>query len=112
MRASSPVWLDIVRHKVCHVRAPYMLILQHHDIPGPNRLAAPVSLAGAGVSSFVAPCVHVKGTEYRVRLLDMSPVPRTMLTAIVTSAAEERDAIMNALDTVLYGYPVGRPTMN
>ena len=108
MRPSSPAWLDIVKHRFRAVRAPYLLILQHHDIPGVNQLAAPVSLFGPGVSNFVAPSVIVDGTEYRIRLLDMSPVPRTMFTAIVTSAADDRGSITDALDIILHGYPVGR----
>jgi hypothetical protein len=40
---SSPRWLDIVRHRLAGFRAPYLLIVQHHDIPATTLLAAPVT---------------------------------------------------------------------
>ncbi len=112
MRPNNSAWLDIVKHRVRAIRAPYLLILQHHDTPGQTRLAAPISLAGHGVSDFVAPRIQIEGTEYRVRLLDMSPVPRSMFTGVAGSIANERGAIMDALDIVLHGYPVGWSARN
>ena len=110
--ASSPDWLDVVTHRFRSIRAPFLLILQHQDIAWPKRLAAPISLPIKGDSDHVAPRLSLDGIEYRVRILDMGPVSRNMFMAIVTSAAGEREGIMNALDCVLYGYPVGRAAPN
>jgi hypothetical protein len=106
---SSPRWLDIVRHRVRGFRAPYLLILQHHDIPATTMLVAPVTLPLPGDVDVLAPHLTIDGNEYRARLLDMSAVPRGSLGETVASAAAETDAILDAIDIILHGYPVGRP---
>jgi hypothetical protein len=106
---SSPRWLDVVRHRVRGFRAPYLLVLQHHDIPAPTMLAAPVTLPLPGDVDVLAPRLTIDGKEHRARLLDMSAVPRGMLGETVTSASHESDAILSSIDIILHGYPVGRP---
>lgn len=106
--ASSPSWLDVVQHRLRGFRAPYLLILQHHDIPASTMLAAPVTLPLAGDLDILAPGLTIDGKEYRARLLDMSAVPRGVLGETVISATEESDAILGAIDIILHGYPVGR----
>ncbi len=88
---------------------PYLLVLQHHDIPATTMLAAPVTLKLPGDVDVLAPRLTVDGHEHRARLLDMSAVPRRSLGETVASAATEADAILNAIDIILHGYPVGRP---
>ncbi len=39
----------------------------------------------------------------------MSAVPRALLGETAASAHDEREAILNAIDIILHGYPVGRP---
>jgi hypothetical protein len=105
----SPRWLDVVRHRVRGFRAPFLLVLQHHDIPATTMLAAPVTVKLPGDVDVLAPRLTVDGHEHRARLLDMSAVPRFSLGETVVSAAAEADAILNAIDIILHGYPVGRP---
>ncbi len=107
--ANSIRWLDIVKHRLRTFRAPYLLVIQHHDVPSETRISAPVTLPLPGDVDVLAPRVTLDGVEYRVRLLDMAAVPKGVLSNAVGSAANDADAIMGALDVVLHGYPVGRP---
>jgi toxin CcdB len=109
MPMSRPDWLDVVRHRVRGFRVPYLLVVQHHAIPSATRLVAPVSKSLPGDVDVLAPRLMIGGNEYRARVLDISAVPLGLLGETVASLAAERDAIMNAIDVVLYGYPVGVP---
>jgi hypothetical protein len=109
MPPGNPRRFDIVRHRARGVRAPYLLVLQHHDIPSATRIVAPLTLPGPGDHDAIAPRVIVDGDEYRARLLDMAAVPRPLLLETVASAAAEADAITYAMDVIFGGYPVGRP---
>jgi hypothetical protein len=57
----------------------------------------------------LAPRLTVDGREDRARPLDMSDFPRALLGETVTSANNESDAILNAIDIILHGSPVGGP---
>jgi hypothetical protein len=105
----NPRWLDIVRHRIRGVRAPYFVILQHHDVGASTRLAAPLTLPIPGDVDALAPKLTVDGREYRARILDMSPLPNGLISNTVGSAVDESDAIAAALDIILHGYPVGLP---
>ena len=109
MAANSPRWLDVVLHRVRGFRVPYLLVLQHHDVPAATRLSAPVTLPIRGDVDVLAPRLVVDGIEYRVRVLDMSAVIIGLLGDTVASATAESDAIMGSLDVILHGYPVGLP---
>ncbi len=109
MQRHSVRWLDVVQHRVPGVRAPYLLVLQHHDIPASSLLAAPVTLPITGDTDILTPRLIIEGRPHRIRMLDISAVPRTMIEHTIISAAEEADVIMAALDIILHGYPVGRP---
>jgi hypothetical protein len=98
-----------VRHKVRGFRAPFLLILQHHDIPATTRITAPVTLPLSGDVDILAPRINIEGIEHRIRLLDLGAIPCVMFTDIVISASDKADAIADALDILLHGYPVGRP---
>jgi hypothetical protein len=104
---NRPDWLDIVRHRVRGFRVPFLLVIQHHAIRSATRLAAPVSAPLPGDVDVLAPRVLIDGTEYRARVLDISAVPLTLLGETVASLVGDRDAIMDAIDVVLHGYPVG-----
>jgi hypothetical protein len=106
---NSPRWLDLVRHRVRGFRVPYLVILQHHDIPATTVLAAPVTLPIPGDVDVLAPRLTIDGKEHRARLLDISAVPRALLGETAASANDERDAILNAIDIILHAYPAGRP---
>jgi CcdB protein len=103
---SGPDWLDVVRHRVRGFRVPYLLVVQHHAISSATRLVAPVSLPLQGDVDLLAPRLLIDGTQYRARVLDISAVPVTRLGETVASLAADRDAIMNAIDLILHGYPV------
>lgn len=109
MPPSNPSWLDIVRHRIRGFRAPYLLVVQHHDIQVSTRLVAPVSRPVPSDKDILSPPVIVGDTSYRVRLLDIASVPVTLLGGTVASLEADRDAVINALDIILHGYPVGRP---
>jgi hypothetical protein len=72
-------------------------------------LVAPVTLPLSGDVDVLAPRLIIDGQEHRARLLDMGAVPRALLGETAASADDERDAILNAIDIILHGYPVGRP---
>lgn len=100
---------DIVRHRVRGLRAPYLVVLQHHDIPSSTCIVAPLTPPEPGDHDAIAPRVMVEGREFRLRLLDMAAARRTVLRESVASAADASDAITLALDVIFSGYPVGRP---
>jgi hypothetical protein len=57
----------------------------------------------------LAPRLIIAGNERRARLLDINAVPAAVRGDTVMSASVSRDAILDALDIILYGYPVGVP---
>jgi hypothetical protein len=107
--ATNPQWLDLVRHRIRGFRVPYLLILQHHDIPAAMLLAAPVTQPLPGDVDILAPRLGVEGNLFRVRMLDISAVPRSLIGETVLSATAEAQSILDAIDVILHGYPVGRP---
>ena len=109
MALHNPRWLDVVRHRIRGYRVPFLLILQHHDVPAPTRLAAPVTPSLPDDVDILAPRIIIAGQELRVRLLDTSAVSRTLFTEIEASATDIADSISAALDLILHGYPVGPP---
>jgi CcdB protein len=104
---SQPDWLDVVRHRARRIRAPYLLVVQHHAIPSLTRLVAPVSLSVPGDVDVLAPRLTIDGVLYRARILDISAIHIALLGETVVSMASDRDAILGAIDVVLHGYPVG-----
>ena len=72
MPPNRPRWLDIVRHRLRGYGHPYLLIVQHHDVPGVTEPAAPVTLPISGDVESLAPQLRIDGTVYRVRPLDIS----------------------------------------
>jgi hypothetical protein len=106
---NSPTWLDVVRHRIRGFRAPYLLIVQHHDIPASTLLAAPVTLPIDRGFEILAPRLVIGGTDYRARLLDISAVPRGLIAETVLSVHSDAGTILDAIDIILHGYPVGRP---
>jgi CcdB protein len=107
MTPDSPHWLDIVRHRVRGVRVPFLLVVQHHAIAAKTRLVVPVSPSLPGDVDVLAPRLLVDGTEYRARLLDISAVPVSLLGETVASLVADRDAILDAIDVILHGDPIG-----
>jgi hypothetical protein len=104
---SLPDWFDVVRHRARRIRAPYLLVVQHHAIPSPTRLVAPVSPPVPGDVDLLAPRLMIDGVLYRVRILDIGAVPVTLLGETVVSMASDRDPVLAAIGVVLHGYPVG-----
>jgi hypothetical protein len=51
---SSPRRYDIVRHGVRGMKAPYLVVLQHHDVPSITRIIAPLTLPQRGDHDGVA----------------------------------------------------------
>lgn len=91
------------------MKAPYLIVLQHHDVPSITRVIAPLTLPLRGDHDGVAPLVDVGGTSYRVRLLDLAAFPWSVLMDAVTNASASADAIVRALDVIFGGYPIGLP---
>ncbi|HET6610285.1 MAG TPA: hypothetical protein VFG62_26710 [Rhodopila sp.] len=105
----NPRRLDVVRHRIRGYRVPFLLILQHHDIPASTRLAAPVTPSLPGDVDVLAPRISIGGRELRVRLLDTSAVSRSLFSEVEASAVDIADSISTALDIILHGYPVRLP---
>jgi hypothetical protein len=109
MPPHSPRRYDIVRHRVRGMKAPYLLVLQHHDVPSGTCIIAPLTLPLRGDHDGVAPPVNIDGTGYRSPLLDLAAFPRSVLLETVASAEAAADAIVLALGIIFGGYPIGRP---
>jgi hypothetical protein len=90
-------------------RVPFLLVVRHHAIPATTRLVAPVSPPIPGDVDILAPRLLVDGAEYRARLLDISAVPVSLIAETVASLVADRDAVLDAIDVILHGYPIGRP---
>jgi hypothetical protein len=84
--------------------------VEHHAIPAPTRLVAQVSPSLSGDVDLLAPAMLIEGIVYRARILDMAAIPVGLPGEIVMSADLDRDAILGAVDIILYGCPVGRPS--
>jgi hypothetical protein len=67
--ASALRWLDIVRHRARRISAPYLLVLQHPDIPADTAVVAPILLPLPGDVDVPAPSVTINGVEHRARML-------------------------------------------
>ena len=106
MPLNSPRRYDIMRHCVRGMKAPYLVVLQHHDVPSTTRIIAPLTLPQRGDHDSIAPPVDVNG--YRARLLDLAAYPRSVLLETVASAERAADAIVHALGIIFGGYPGGR----
>ena len=109
MAPNSPRQFDVVRHRVRGLRAPYLIVLQHHDVSSSTRIVAPLTPPERGDHDAIAPLIIVDGSELRLRLLDMAAARRAMLLETVASATDVSDAITLALDIIFSGYPIGRP---
>ncbi len=109
MPTSNPRWLDVVRHRIRGYRVPFLLILQHHNVPSPTRLTAPVTLPLPRDVDVLAPPLILGGVEYRVRLLDTAAVACSLFTDVEASALRIADRISASFDIILHGYPVGPP---
>jgi CcdB protein len=71
-----------------------------------TRLVAPISRSLNGDVDVLAPPLLIEGIEYRARVLDITAVPVSLLGESVASLVADRDAVMNAIDMILHGYPV------
>ncbi len=109
MALGRPEWMDVVRHRVRRFRVPYLLVVQHHAIRARTCLVAPVSLPLPGDTDVLSPRFMIDRILFRARLLDIGAVPIALLDETVASAASDRDSILDAIDIILHGYPVGRP---
>ena len=100
-------WLDVCRHRIRGVAAPYVLVIQHHFVAGPTRIAAPLVPARNQPTTLLAPQVQVGAAMHLALLPALAAVELRQLGAVVASAAAEVDAILDALDALFRGYPVG-----
>jgi hypothetical protein len=110
MRRDPPRWLDIAKPKGRLVRAPLLLVLQHHVISASTLIVAPL-LPGVGPGSLLAPIVILDGAGYAANLLGLSAVPISVLAEICGSALDQADAITDRLDAIFRGHPVGLPVL-
>jgi hypothetical protein len=110
MRGDPPRWLDIAKPKGRLVRAPLLLVLQHHVITASTLIVAPL-LPATGPGSLLAPVVVLGGDGYAADLLGLSAVPLSVLGEILGSALDQADAITDGLDAIFRGHPVGLPLL-
>ena len=108
MRREALCWLDIVKPRGRLVRAPLLLILQHHVITASTLIVAPL-LPAAGPGNLLTPVVLLAGTTHAANLLGLSAVPLSVLGEICGSALDQADAITDGLDAIFRGHPVGLP---
>jgi hypothetical protein len=108
MPPNKPEWFDVVRHRVRGFRVPFLLVFQNHAVPSATRLPAPESPSLPGDVDVLAPRLLIdRVMKHRAHVLDIGAVPVTLLRETVASLIADRDAIMNAIDIILHGYPAG-----
>jgi CcdB protein len=108
-RVEPPRWLDIVRPRGRGIRAPLVVILQHHIVAAQTAIAAPL-LRHDGPPNLLLPRIEVDGLAYVADLLDLAALPYSTIGDTVGSALSEADAITDALDAIFRGHPVGLPS--
>jgi len=110
MRSDPPRWLDIAKPKGRLVRAPLLLVLQHHVISALTLIVAPL-LPAVAPGSLLSPVVVRDGARYAANLLGLSAVPLSVLGEILGSALDQADPITDGLDAIFRGHPVGLPLL-
>ncbi len=98
----QPKHLEVCRHRVRGIRAPYLLVLQHHVIGGPTRICAPL-LPGSLEVNVLLPAVGVGGEVHHAVLLNMAAVPTALLGESVGSGLA--DDISRGLEAIFNGTP-------
>jgi hypothetical protein len=94
------------------IEAPYLIVLQHHDVPSVTRIIAPLTLPQRGGHDGVAPVADVGGTSSRARLLDLAAFPCSVLPETVPVASASADAIVaivQPLGVIFGGFPISLP---
>jgi hypothetical protein len=105
-RIERPGWLQVCRHRIRGVTAPYLLILQHDFIQNQSRIAAPVLPAGRQRANLLMPRLTVEGSPHEAIMLEMASVPLGRFGVTVASSVDQ-EAVSDALDAIFRGYPVG-----
>jgi hypothetical protein len=88
------------------IRAPYLLVLQHHIVGGPTRICAPL-LPGPLEANVLLPAVEVDGAPHHALLLNMAAVPLALLGEGVGSGVA--DDISRGLEAIFSGMPAWLP---
>lgn len=111
MLTMTPKHRDVCHHQLRGIRAPYLLVLQHHVVGGPTRICAPVvpRAKGAGTlePNVLLPTVEINGVPHHAVLLNMAAVPLTMLGNVVGSGLDED--IGRGLEAIFSGMPAWLP---
>ena len=101
-----PRHLEICRHRVRGIRAPYLLVLQHHLVGGPTRICAPM-IPGQLDVNVLLPATPVNGLQHHAVLLNMAAVPLTLLGEVVGTGLA--DDISRGLEAIFSGLPAWLP---
>jgi hypothetical protein len=101
-----PKHREVCRHRIRGIRAPYLLVLQHHIVGGPTRICAPL-VPGALEANVLLPAVEVGGEPHHVVLLNMAAVPIASLGEVVGSGLA--DDISRGLEAIFSGMPAWLP---
>lgn len=88
------------------IRAPYLLVLQHHIVGGPTRICAPL-LPGPLEANILLPAAEIRGKLYHAVLLNMAAVPVASLGEVV--GAGPADDISRGLEAIFSGLPAWLP---
>lgn len=109
MATPEPRWLAVHRHRIGRLRAPFVLVVQHHLVRAATRIVAPIVRIGPQPVTFLAPRVVVGELEFGAILLEMAASPLRLLAEPVAETEVDEDAVATALDAIFRGYPVGLP---
>ena len=101
-----PRHLEVCRHRVRGIRAPYLIVLQHHIVGGPTRICAPV-LPGPLEANVLLPAVEVGGAPHHAVLLNMAAVPVGWLGEVVGLGL--LDDVSRGLEAIFSGMPAWLP---
>lgn len=89
-------------------RIPFVVALQSDLLDAvDNHVVAPLRLKKDGAAVPVLrlnPIARIDGTEYLVRMQDLSTVPRRLLKKPVANLSPQRDEILAALDFLFRGF--------
>jgi hypothetical protein len=101
-----PRHLEICRHRVRGIRAPYLLVLQHHLVGGPTRICAPL-VPGELEANVLLPAIPVDGVPHHAVLLNMAAVPLALLDEAIGTG--QADDISRGLEAIFSGMPAWLP---
>jgi hypothetical protein len=101
--------LDVCRHRLRGIRAPFLLVLQHDLVGGPSRICAQLVPGGEAEANVLLPVIEVGGAPHRAILLNMAAVPLAALGEVVASGRAAEDDVARGVEASREHFHIAAP---